>query len=193
MLDIDEDIFNANLELTKTYCRLQIDGKVKDNAKVFRSYNPMLDGKPLFSFKTEYFNFDIEPNLNHCTLTTWAIDPLDTKNMVENLFVEQLAFKKEYPSDNEFKEQSVGKIIVSEIDYTFVDGASEIQSLGLIDLYDMAPIDTWFYLVKTKETRLVFAWIPDEFVHYANEAVLVNCVDCIQWFEDYTINSLSLL
>jgi len=48
-------------------------------------------------------------------------------------------------------------------------------------------------LVKTKETRLVFAWIPDEFVHYANEAVLVNCVDCIQWFEDYTINPLSLL
>lgn len=186
MLDIDEDIFNDNLELTKAYCRLQIEGEVKDNAKVFRSYNPMLDGKPLFCFKTEYFNFDIEPNLNHCTLTTWAIDPLDNENTVDNLFVEQLAFKKESLSDNEFKGQSAGKIIVSEIDYTFVDGASEIQSLGLIDLYDMPPIDTWFYLVKTKETRLVFAWIPDEFVHYANEAVLVNCVDCIQWFEDYS-------
>ncbi|WP_316834528.1 hypothetical protein [Pedobacter nutrimenti] len=185
-MDIDEDIFNANLELTKAYCRLQIEGEVKDNAKVFRSYNPILDGKPLFSFKTEYFNFDIEPNLNHCTLTTWAIDPLDTENTVENLFVEQLAFKKESLSNNEFKEQSAGKIIVSEIDYTFVDGASEIQSLGLIDLYDMPPIDTWFYLIKTEETRLVFAWIPDEFVHYANEAVLVNCVDCIQWFEDYS-------
>lgn len=64
-----------------------------------------------------------------------------------------------------------------------IDGASEIQSLGLIDLYDIPPIDTWFYMTRTKESRLLFAWIPNQHVHYANEAVEVNCVDCINWFD----------
>ena len=31
----------------------------------------------------------------------------------------------------------------------------------------------------------MFAWIPDEVKHYANEAVLVNCVDCINWFQNW--------
>lgn len=103
MLDIDENIFNANLELTKAYCQLQIEGKVKDNAIVFRSYNPMLDGKPFFSFKTEYFNFDIEPNLNHCTLTEWAIASFESNNIVNELFVGQLAFKRQSLSNTELK------------------------------------------------------------------------------------------
>src|SRR5258706_13251741 len=75
MLKIDRNIFFANLSLTQQYCRLQMDKKHNDNAKVFRSYNPALNNQPIFSFELHKFNFDIEPNLNYCTLTTWSIDP----------------------------------------------------------------------------------------------------------------------
>lgn len=185
MLHIDKNIFKSNLELTKEYCRLQIEGKENDNAKVFRSYNPILNDKPLFSFNVEYFNFEIEPNLSHCTLTNWAIDPTDSKNIVDDLFIEQLNFKKQFLLNTNFEKRTSGKIIISQIDCTVIDGASEVQSLGLIDNYDIPPIDTWFYIIETEESRLLFAWIPNEFVYYANQAVLVNCVDCMGWFDEW--------
>ncbi len=185
MLNIDKNIFNHNLELTKEYCRLQIEGNEKDTAKVFRSYNPTLNDKPLFSFNVEHFNFEIEPNVNHCTLTNWAIDPIESVNVINDLFIEQLDFKKQSLLNTIFGKEPSGKIIISQIDCTVTDGASEVESLGLIDIYDIPPIDTWFYLTETKEGRLLFGWIPNEFVHYANEAILVNCVDCINWFEEW--------
>lgn len=187
MLNIDRDIFNHNLEITKEYCHLQINGKEKDIAKVFRSYNPILNEDPLFSFEDVKLDFDIEPDINHYTLTYWAIDPTEDENFYNELFVKQLDFKKERILNTDFEKNLSGKILISEIDYTVTDRVSEIQSLGLFDVCDNPPIDTWFYMMKVKETRLLFAWIPDEFVHYANEAIQVNCLDCIYWFgEEYS-------
>ncbi len=186
MLNIDKNKFFLNLKLTQGYCRLQLDKNCSDKAKVFRSYNPALNDKPLFSFEVKHFNFDIEPNLKTCTLTHWQVDPTEQENehLIDRLFEWQIDFKKnqKFVSTNEdFK----GDILISKIDCTVIDGASEVQSLGLVDIYDMPPIDTWFYLTKTKGTRLLFAWIPNELKNYANEAVLVNCVDCINWFHEW--------
>lgn len=161
-----------------------MDKNEKDNAKVFRSFNPLLNDKSMFSFELTKFNFDIQPNLNCCTLTKWLIDPTERVNekIVDRLFEEQMNFKqKEVDLDPD--QTYEGDILISEIDCTVIDGASEVQSLGLIDIYDMPPIDTWFYLTKNNMSRLLFAWIPNDYRHYANEAVLVNCVDCINWFE----------
>jgi len=183
MLNIDKNKFFHNLKLTQQYCRLQLDKSCSDKAKIFRSYNPTLNGKPLFSFEVHQFNFDIVPNLNTCTLTHWQVDPTERKNkfLIEGLFEQQIDYKEsqKYLSINEKFE---GDILISQIDCTVIDGASEVQSFGLVDIYDMPPIDTWFYLTKTKQSRLLFAWIPNKFKHYATEAVLVNCVDCINWF-----------
>jgi hypothetical protein len=181
MLNIDKQIFADNLRLTQAYCDLQLKNDINDNAKVFRSYNPAYGDKNLFSFETERFDFEIEPNLRHCTLTKWIVDPTGRENIVDNLFVEQINHKKQFISSIEMDKICPGRILVSQIDCTVIDGASEVQSLGLVDIYDIPPIDTWFFITRTKESRLLFAWIPNEFVHYANEAVEVNCVDCINW------------
>ena len=184
MLNIDKNIFSHHLELTREYCGLQMSGTQKDNAKVFRTYNPVLNDQLLFTFKVEHFNFDIEPNLDYCTLTNWIIDPIENRSIIDDLFVKQLDFKKQALSNKKFDKIPSGKILVSQIDLTVVDGVSEAHSLGFIDKYDMPPIDTWFYITQTKESRLLFAWIPDGFVNYVNKAIAVNCVDCINWFEE---------
>ena len=186
MLNIDKNIFGWNLSLTQEYCRLQLYKPQLDNAQIFRSYNPTLNQKPLFAFKVEHFAFDIEPNLSSCTFTQWALDPTEkeNENLIDTLFEQQIDFKASHVSVDTRKVYQ-GDILISQIDCTVIDGASEMQSLGLVDIYDIPPIDTWFYLTRSKESRLLFAWIPKELRHHANEAVLVNCVDCINWFQNW--------
>ena len=187
MLKLDKNIFGCNLRLTQEYCRLQLDSQQQqDNAKILRSYNPVVNDQSLFLFIVEHFDFDIESNLNSCTLTKWAIDPTERENeyLIDKLFKDQISFKESLALTDTNKAYE-GDILISQIDCTVIDGASEVQSLGLIDVYDMPPIDTWFYLTRSKESRLLFAWIPKELRHYANEAVLVNCVDCINWFQNW--------
>jgi hypothetical protein len=184
MLNIDPKIFAHNLKLTQEYCRVQCDRPQRDNARVFRSYNPIIKGKALFEFRNTVFEFAIEPSLHSCALSRWTLDPIDHQNLVNQLFKEQISFKERQVLVDAGRTYQ-GDILISQIDCTVVDGASEVQSLGLVDVYDIPPIDTWFYLIKSKESRLLFAWIPNELRHYANEAVLVNCVDCINWFQSW--------
>lgn len=165
---------------------MRLDKQQFDNAQIFRSYNPTVGNKPLFAFKVERFDCDIGPNLSSCTLTQWAVDPTEKQNerLIDKLFAQQISFKESQVSVDTIKTFR-GDILVSQVDCTVIDGASEVQSLGLVDIYDMPPIDTWFYFTKSKESRLLFAWIPEPFTHYANEAILVNCVDCINWFQSW--------
>jgi hypothetical protein len=191
MLKIDKNIFLSNLRLTQKYCQLQLDNSQKDNATILRSINPILNNDSIFKFDTEHFNFDIEPNINSCVITKWTIDPTESKNdyLINVLFAEQLNIKHRLIS-TENSQMFEGDILVSQIDCTVIDGASEVASLGLIDSYDITPIDTWFYLTKTKESRLLFSWIPKTLRHYANDGILVNCVDCFNWFENWYPNDL---
>jgi hypothetical protein len=181
MLNIDKQVFADNLKLTQAYCDLQLKIAISDHAKIFRSYNPLYGDKHLFSFVTKQFEFEIEPNLKYYTLTKWIVDPTDRESIVDNLFIEQMNYKKQFISSVEIDKTYSGRILVSQIDCTVIDGASEIESLGLVDLYDIPAIDTWFYMTRTSESRLLFAWIPNELVKYADGAVQVNCVDCINW------------
>jgi len=135
----------------------------KDNAKILRSYNPTVNDKPLFSFNVERFTFNIRPNLNSYTSTEWASEPMErkTEHSIGRLFAEQIAVKeKQALLDTD--EIYQGDVLISQIDYTVFDGASEVESLGLIDVYDIPSIDTWFYLTRSEGSRLLFAWIPKE-------------------------------
>jgi len=181
MLNINKQVFSENLKLTQLYCHLQLKNNITDNAKILRSYNPTYGDNHLFTFVTERFDFEIVPNLKHCALAKWMIDPISKESIVENLFTEQINHKKKIVSSIETDRTYPGRILASKIDCTVVDGASEVQSLGLVDLYDIPAIDTWFYITRTNESRLLFAWIPNELIKYADEAVQVNCVDCINW------------
>ena len=69
-----------------------------------------------------------------------------------------------------------------------VDGASEVESKGFVDINDCPPIDTWFYKIWKNDSRWVFfSWVPQKFIEFADKAVAVNCVDCLTWYEDWVL------
>lgn len=184
MPKIDQYIFNQNLALTQRYCAAQSENQQMSIAEIFRSFNPTVRGQPLFSYQDGRSSSQIENNSAPWMMARWAFDPIDQQPAwsIEKLFEDLMVFKEQYCP----KQESIGyngEILIAQIDCTVCDGASEHESLGLIDLYDMPPIDTWFYLTKSNEGRLLYCWIPNSVKHYADEAVAVNCIDCIRWFD----------
>jgi hypothetical protein len=183
MLNIDKEIFNKNLLITQYYCQLQLLNTEKNNASIFRSYNPKYNGETLFRF--QLLDYGLEPEVKYCFLAKWNVDPTEKVNalLIKELFDMQMEYKKSVFNDASSGEGFTGKILISQPDETVIDGASAVASGGLIDDFDCPPIDTWFYYTKNPHGKLLFSWIPREFVAFANKAVLVNCVECIDWFE----------
>jgi hypothetical protein len=179
---IDNTLFFKNLLLTQFFCERRLLNCDKNAASIFRSINPVHHGKKLFNFKITDYGF--APETRYSFSTEWTHDPLRNENGFYNeLFEFQLSQKRGKIGDNVSEQKFDGRILVAEIDNTVIDGASEVCSEGLIDVYDCPPIDTWFYLTNNSTERILFAWIPKQFVHNANEAIKVNCVDCLYWFE----------
>ncbi|WP_159018060.1 hypothetical protein [Algibacter sp. L3A6] len=163
--------------MTQHYCAEKLINTSKDLASILRTINPVINGKHIFDFELTHFEYlDIE----YLTLSKWNLNEDEYfSDIVPNLFHSQLAIKKQ-PTEiiaKEFK----GRILVSEYKCSVTDGASEAESQGLIDIYDLPPIDTWFYL-NIKE-GLLFSWIPEKYIDLINNAVLVNCVDILQWMD----------
>ena len=188
MLSIDKNIFATNLRLTQQYCNIQKTHTEKNNTSIFRSFNPQINGDNIFKFKLS--DYGLEENIKFCFLTNWCLDPTERENeyLIGDLFEKQLTHKRTSVAKNYTETVFSGDILVTQVDNTVIDGASAVVSGGLIDDFDCPPIDTWFYQTKNTEGRLLFAWIPHEFVTFANDAVLVNCVDCINWFKNWFPN-----
>ncbi len=167
--------FLNNLELTKHYCSIKANETFTNYASALRTINPIIDGSPIFDYKLTKFDFKDYEDL---ILVKWnLIDDLEYGNAVHELFDKQIDIKKESFINNHI--DSKGRILISDYLCTVMDGASEVESKGLVDIFDLPPIDTWFYI--DKELGLLFSWIPDKFTDLINEAVLVNCVDILQW------------
>ncbi|MEO7212765.1 hypothetical protein [Mucilaginibacter sp.] len=177
---IDQEIFNQNLLLTQAYCELQLANTEKYPSEILRSFNPEYDGKPMFSFgigRHKQFSWN---EIN------WNIDVLSSCiDWYQRLFDEQLNHKSN--TFGTFAKESVyaGRILVANIDETLLDGASESASDGLVDGNDCPPIDTWFYIVHVNGWKVLFAWIPEPFLQLAQGAIDVNCIDCLEWYEDW--------
>lgn len=73
---------------------------------------------------------------NKIEIFEWHIDLLGKSETIDDLFHQQLQYKKEVgnPENVIFFE---GAIIIVEIDYTVADGASEGGSYGFFDSYDV--------------------------------------------------------
>ena len=176
---MDEHVFNENLLLTQAYCELQLESANNHVAGALRSFNPQYGGKDMFSYRYK----------NGFT-TQWDIDPIfDSKHLYNRLFDKQIAHKRETLGNGDTERRFEGKILVAEIDLTFVDGVSQAESAGLIDANDCPPIDTWFYMSKNKSGRVLYAWIPQKFVPLANKAIAVNCVNCMHWHDAYFLSA----
>lgn len=188
MLEINPEIFKKNLLLTQLYCDIQENNMVADEAiidvaSVFRSFIPQIDGKDVIEFGVEGYITGSTATNELVKTARWTINTILEDKYINNFYREQMAYKEKclagYPLDKKYD----GDIVVTQFDCTVVDGASEVESYYLFDLYDLPPIDTWFYLINAGSTRLLFAWIPDKYCDYADNAIAVNCVDCIQWFK----------
>jgi len=172
-------IFLESLRVTKVYCDLHLKNNAEPTALALRSINPIINDKKLFEFE-----YSDDPFKRKQTLLKWTTHPL-FENLVPELLDQQLLFKSGIVSGLDDVEKIKGRILIADFDETVVDGASEAYSEGFIDVYDLPPIDTWFYLNRNPGGwRRIYAWIPAQFEHLAEEAIAVNCVDCLHWLQE---------
>jgi hypothetical protein len=187
MLNLDPPIFSTNLLKTQQFCQEQMSYVIEaplliDRASVFRGFNPEINGRELFEYGIGTFG---SPDNKPYKTVGWTTDPLQHDWFVGTLLQDQMAYKDACLVKTSFQSAYNGEIIISRVDETVLDGASAVSSYYLFDDYDLPPIDTWFYLTSNNKKRLLFAWIPHAYMYDANEAVDVNCMDCIGWFKDW--------
>jgi hypothetical protein len=177
---IDQEIFNQNLRLTQAYCEMQLSNTEKSPAEILRSFNPVSNGLPMFSFKEGQYSppFYLAAN--------WLIEPLNAGNesFYTDLFKQQMDYKKSLGL-NPFGGFE-GEILVTEIDRVIWDGAVEQDSAGFIDNNDCTPIDTWFYIEEYKGDRLLYSWIPAQYVALVESAMEVRMLRTFCWRKDFT-------
>ena len=174
---IDGVSFNKNPATTQNYCASQQVNSKKSNAEILRSINPEFGGQAIYRFERNTANADSYIS------AMWNPDPLNEEFLVTKLFELQMAFKWNIlyrPSNECFG----GKILAVEFEETVLDGASEAQPNGFIDVYDLPPIDTWFYLQNVSEKRILYPWVPDNFTELVQNGIEVNCLDLLYRVDD---------
>ena len=182
-MNIDIELFEKNLLATRQYCHLQAKHTQESIAHALRTidrYNEI----ELFLYK-EYSGFE---SFESFVSANWKSDP-DKGELYDKLFDMQLSYKYDFLADKTIANFDIegGRVLIAEIDKTVIDGASEAASQGLIDGYDCPPIDTWFYMVRVKGLRVLFAWIPEHFVGLVDEAIAINCINCLFWNDKITL------
>ena len=150
MLNINLEEFNKNLLLTQQYC--QSKRRSENVASDLRSFNPEIDGQPMFSYRFE------DRIYSKCWITVWNVDPImgNDKYLYDELYEKQLIYKKECIKTPGNVADYKGKILIAEIDMTVVDGASEAESEGLIDNNDCPPIDNLVYIISQRSSHIWF-------------------------------------
>ncbi len=189
MLDIDQKIFSENLLLTQQYCERQLANTEKNFASILRSINPEEDGQKMFKFSL--FEIRAEPPF-YTFEATWHVD-LFTPNLLEDLFEQQIAIKQSQKDHAQNLDLYKGDILAFKVDSTLIDGGSVVYSHGFFDYFDCPPIDTWFYLTKEGNSRVLLAWIPLQLVKYAQDGIDSNTMDCLEWFKIWYPTNSSLL
>ncbi|HEX8503807.1 MAG TPA: hypothetical protein VF630_00450 [Hymenobacter sp.] len=184
MEPIDKAVFLSNLRLTQIYCEQQLQHTKKNSASILRSINPVCNGKPVIEFElqTGYLHKDS----GFCFIANWTVDPHQDVNgfSYSELFQKQLEIKEAAKLTNSDAEYN-GEILVAEFEDSTADGAPEVESGGLLDIWDCPPIDTWFHQLELNGRKIFFAWIPQPFVKLANNGIEVAPLDNIHWFKKW--------
>jgi len=169
---IDYKVFKENLLLTQAYCQEQLKNTFKNNASILRSINPEYNGHPIFPERR-----------NHLEISTRTFHGL-SEYPYDDLYEYQLKFKKDVSKPINSIVNYKGKILVAAIDEVVIDGISEDETEGFVDIKDCPPIDTWFYMGKNTNGRVIFAWIPEKFVPVVDRGREVNMLDCFYWYSE---------
>lgn len=139
-----------------------------NNRTVFRKTNLVIDGVPAFQLKEEG--------------VSWNMDICQADKVLCVLFNALKPRSGVSPATWEEMKQK-GKIVAHEINTTVTDGASEAESLGYVDVYDLPPVDTWIYLtVGTKGGNpILYCWVPTPFVAAMQGAIDISCIENYEW------------
>jgi hypothetical protein len=156
MLAINKNVFTSNLLLTQRYCYKQLIASKKITPDVLRS-TAVSDDRT----NVDFYDY-----------------------VTEELFEKHWNYKNQRINTRERKSKFNGDLLVIETQSTLFEGASESASEGFFDSHDCPPIDTWFYMTDFERERLLFTWVPEEFIHLIDDAILVNSTNCINWFSE---------
>ena len=172
-MEVNDDSFAEYLRLTQQYCTVQLLNSHKSEAEVLRSIGAEFGGVPLFVFETT----------DH-TRVNWSVDPWENDySILSELFEKQLAVKKNYVYTSDDRLTTQGRVLACEL-ATVTDGASESESKGIIDIYDLPPIDTWVFLSDGREAKILYAWIPEQYFTLVQDAIDVNMLGLLRWDGD---------
>ena len=179
-LVIDKEVYLSNLQLTQLFYNQQlVRNKGLSKAKVLRSINPKLKGLQLFTFESQ----DVLDSTESFDTIVWNPKLEDSfPEIIGEIYELQLKCKNRLVAGNEVLDLP-GKILKTDINSLW-DGVSEYESEGIIDVYDLPPIDTWFYLASYHQSMILFSWIPSEYVEEVQAAIEVNALDLLEWYEE---------
>lgn len=171
---IDKKQFNDNLKNVIDWTRkLSRNFDYKDGfyGTVFRQTNPIISNQPLYDIDGDY--------------AVWDLDDLDLANYEEAL-KQALAVR---PISQELYGDdlsALGRILCFSIGLTTHDKGMISESQCFFDESDVPPIDTWFYLDKTRSVNVIgtlYCWIPSPFVPVVREGMHYDLIECCEWLE----------
>lgn len=139
-----------------------------DNRTVFRKTNPVIDGVPVFQLNEEGVAWNVDICEADVVLRV-LFNALEPRSGVSPATWEEMKMK--------------GQIVAHEINTTVTDGASEAQSQGYVDVYDLPPVDTWIYLTAGARgtNPVLYCWVPTPFIAAMQGAMDVSCTDNYEW------------
>jgi hypothetical protein len=89
-----------------------------------------------------------------------------------------------------FPELRGGRLLVYFPDADLCDGAAEVGSNGFFDVFNAPPWDTWIAYFSDARPELcgydsyLVAYVPAGLVETANNGIVVNPEECIQWLSN---------
>jgi hypothetical protein len=160
--------FYSNLIATINWTE-KIVNTIEDKSQInystiLRVTNPDYKGKPFYRYEDTWSGFAATPELS-----------FDYLSVLQKALA--VRTDKSFPFNDI---NQLGQILEFDIDLTTHDGAPCAESDGFVDESDIPPIDTWFYLTKTK----LYCWIPNLFVEKMQGAIDVEIFDSYRWIKD---------
>lgn len=80
---------------------------------------------------------------------------------------------------------SRGRLLGFDPENSLVEGASEMESRGFLDVSDAPACDTWVYGGRDNGAgQYLIAWIPQSLQQLIDQAIELNTTQCIQWLDN---------
>lgn len=142
---------------------------------VFRQTNPEFNGGKLYHFKGDeatWINDDYSMD-NYDVLLQLAINERVEDNDCDLAWLDEL-----------------GRIVCFQTCVTTHDGAPNEASSNFVDVSDVPPVDTWFFLKRDyyhsggRCDQVLFCWIPKAFEAKMQIAIDVEILDSYRWLDE---------